>query len=38
VVGRIAKDQVADYAERQDWEMHEAERWIGPNLGYEPGG
>jgi Methionine synthase I, cobalamin-binding domain len=38
VVGRIAKDQVADYAERQGWEMHEAERWIGPNLGYEPGG
>ena len=36
VVGRIAKDQVADYAERKGWTMAEAERWLSPNLGYEP--
>lgn len=38
VVGRVAKDQVADYAERKGWDMATAERWIGQNLGYEPGG
>ena len=36
VVGRIARDQVADYAERKGWTMAEAERWLSPNLGYEP--
>lgn len=36
VVGRIAKDQVEDYAERKGWTMREAERWLGPNLGYAP--
>ncbi|MEQ8798580.1 MAG: methionine synthase [Salinisphaeraceae bacterium] len=36
VVGRIAKDQVQDYAKRKGWDMETAERWIGPNLGYEP--
>ena len=36
VVGRVAKDQVEDYARRKGWDMAEAERWVGPNLGYEP--
>ncbi|MES1929194.1 B12-dependent methionine synthase [Salinisphaera dokdonensis CL-ES53] len=38
VVGRVAKDQVRDYAERKGWDIATAEKWIGPNLGYEPGG
>ena len=36
VVGRIGKDQVVDYAERKGWALPEAERWLSPNLGYEP--
>ncbi|GJF13577.1 5-methyltetrahydrofolate--homocysteine methyltransferase MetH [Mycolicibacterium cyprinidarum] len=36
VVGRIAQDQVADYAKRKGWTLKEAERWLGPNLGYNP--
>ncbi len=35
-VGRIEKDQVADYAARKGWEMREAERWLGPILNYDP--
>ncbi|MBS62513.1 methionine synthase [Salinisphaera sp.] len=38
VVGRVAKDQVKDYAARKGWDIATAEKWIGPNLGYEPGG
>jgi 5-methyltetrahydrofolate--homocysteine methyltransferase len=33
-VGRIAKDQVADYAQRKGWSMQEAEKWLGPYLAY----
>uniref|UniRef100_UPI0034E206E5 methionine synthase n=1 Tax=Mycobacterium sp. OAE908 TaxID=2817899 RepID=UPI0034E206E5 len=36
VVGRIAQDQVADYARRKGWTLAEAERWLAPNLGYNP--
>ncbi len=36
VVGRLARDQVADYAERKGWTLPEAERWLSPNLGYDP--
>ena len=36
VVGRLAQDQVADYAKRKGWTLREAERWLGPNLGYNP--
>lgn len=36
VVGRIGQDQVADYARRKGWTMTEAERWLSPNLGYDP--
>ncbi len=35
-VGRIGKDQVTDYAERKGMSMADAERWLRPNLGYEP--
>ena len=36
VVGRLAQDQVADYARRKGWTLTEAERWLAPNLGYNP--
>lgn len=36
VVGRLAPDQVADYAGRKGWTLDEAERWLSPNLGYDP--
>jgi 5-methyltetrahydrofolate--homocysteine methyltransferase len=36
-VGRIGRDQVADYARRKGWSLGEAERWLAPSLGYEPG-
>ncbi len=36
VVGRVQKDQVEDYARRKGWDLGTAEKWLGPNLGYEP--
>ncbi len=36
VVGRIQQDQVADYARRKGWDLKTAEKWLAPNLGYEP--
>jgi 5-methyltetrahydrofolate--homocysteine methyltransferase len=36
VVGRVQKDQVEDYARRKGWDLATAEKWLGPNLGYEP--
>ncbi len=35
-VGRIGRDQIEDYAQRKDWSIEEAERWLAPNLGYDP--
>jgi len=35
-VGRIGQDQVADYARRRGIKLAEAERWLRPNLAYEP--
>ena len=35
-VGRIERDQVEDYARRKGWALAEAERWLAPNLNYEP--
>ncbi|HEY1314157.1 MAG TPA: vitamin B12 dependent-methionine synthase activation domain-containing protein, partial [Steroidobacteraceae bacterium] len=35
-VGQIDHDQVASYARRKKWTLAEAERWLAPNLGYEP--
>ena len=36
-VGRIGKDQAEDYARRQGVSLTEAERWLRPNLAYDPG-
>ena len=35
-IGRIGKDQVADYAQRKGMDIAEAERWLRVNLAYEP--
>ena len=35
-VGRLGRDQVEDYARRKGLPLLEAERWLAPNLGYEP--
>ncbi len=35
-VGRLGRDQVEDYAARKGLSLEEAERWLRPNLGYEP--
>jgi 5-methyltetrahydrofolate--homocysteine methyltransferase len=35
-VGKIERDQVADYALRKGWTLAEAERWLAPVLNYEP--
>jgi len=35
-VGKVAHDQVASYARRKGFSLEEAERWLAPNLGYEP--
>jgi len=34
-VGRLARDQVEDYAARKGTTLEETERWLTPNLGYE---
>jgi 5-methyltetrahydrofolate--homocysteine methyltransferase len=31
-VAQIQKDQLEDYANRKDWSVEEAERWLAPNL------
>ena len=36
VVGRIGRDQVEDYAARKGMTVAEIERWLAPNLDYEP--
>ncbi len=33
-VGKIARDQVEDYARRKGMEVDEVERWLAPNLAY----
>jgi 5-methyltetrahydrofolate--homocysteine methyltransferase len=35
-VGKIGRDQVADYAARKGMTLAEAERWLAPALAYEP--
>jgi 5-methyltetrahydrofolate--homocysteine methyltransferase len=35
-VGKLERDQVADYAARKGWSMAEAERWLAPDLAYTP--
>ena len=36
VVGRLGKDQVADYAKRKGVDLAQAERWLASNLDYDP--
>jgi 5-methyltetrahydrofolate--homocysteine methyltransferase len=35
-VGKVARDQVESYAARKGMTLSEAERWLAPNLGYDP--
>jgi 5-methyltetrahydrofolate--homocysteine methyltransferase len=35
-VGQVAADQVRDYAARKGMPLGEVERWLAPNLGYDP--
>jgi 5-methyltetrahydrofolate--homocysteine methyltransferase len=35
-VGKIDRDQVVSYAERNGISIVEAEKWLSPNLGYDP--
>jgi 5-methyltetrahydrofolate--homocysteine methyltransferase len=35
-VGKIDRDQVESYAQRKGLAVTEAERWLAPNLGYDP--
>src|SRR5699024_7984102 len=35
-VGKIQRDQVADYARRKGCTVAEIEQWLAPNLGYLP--
>jgi 5-methyltetrahydrofolate--homocysteine methyltransferase len=35
-VAKIDRDQVEDYARRKGWSLAEAERWLAPNLAYNP--
>jgi 5-methyltetrahydrofolate--homocysteine methyltransferase len=35
-VGRIDREQARDYAQRRGLPLAEVERWIGPNLAYDP--
>jgi 5-methyltetrahydrofolate--homocysteine methyltransferase len=36
-LGRIDKDQVVDYQHRKGMDLRTMERWLAPNLNYEPG-
>ncbi|MFP5408088.1 MAG: methionine synthase [Gammaproteobacteria bacterium] len=35
-VAKIERDQVEDYARRKGWDIKTAERWLAPNLAYQP--
>jgi len=35
-VDRITRDQVESYAARKGMQVTEVERWLSPNLGYDP--
>jgi 5-methyltetrahydrofolate--homocysteine methyltransferase len=36
VVGRVSREQVADYARRKGVDLTQAERWLASNLDYDP--
>jgi 5-methyltetrahydrofolate--homocysteine methyltransferase len=35
-VAEIGRDQATNYAARKKWTLAEAEKWLSPNLGYDP--
>jgi 5-methyltetrahydrofolate--homocysteine methyltransferase len=35
-VGRIGRDQVESYATRKGLPLEDVEKWLSPNLSYEP--
>jgi len=35
-VGKVCKDQIVEYAKRKGQTIEEAEKWMGPYLGYDP--
>ncbi len=35
-LGKIDRDQVVDYQKRKGWSLADVERWLGPNLNYDP--
>ncbi|MGB3857713.1 MAG: methionine synthase [Ornithinimicrobium sp.] len=35
-LGKVQRDQVQDYADRKGWSLEHAEKWLSPNLGYQP--
>jgi 5-methyltetrahydrofolate--homocysteine methyltransferase len=35
-LGKVDRDQVTDYSERKTMNLSEVERWLGPNLNYDP--
>jgi 5-methyltetrahydrofolate--homocysteine methyltransferase len=37
-LGKIDRDQVADYSKRKGMSVAEVERWLGQNLNYDPAG
>ena len=37
-VGKVARDQIEDYAARKGFAVAEAEKWLGPYLDYTPAG
>jgi 5-methyltetrahydrofolate--homocysteine methyltransferase len=37
-VGRVGEDQVRAYAHRKGLALEDVERWLAPNLGYDPAG
>ena len=32
----LERDQVESYATRKGWDVHKAEKWLGPILNYDP--
>ena len=35
-VGKLGRDQVLDYHRRKRLDLRAVEKWLGPNLNYEP--
>ena len=35
-VGKLGRDQILDYARRKSMDLGAIERWLGPNLNYDP--